>query len=176
MPLGFDQSRRSDVAIRSWRWAHIDDAEFRGVRRRRRIQRGARAETLLWARHRNRYGDGRQPVGRLLQDLIYQGGVDQSLVKWVEYDGVGRQVRNGLNFTERGFGVRAAVGCSDRGHTAISQAKPGDFDWDNIFGSSRNEMVPYGWHLLWAVGDHAAGRRWKRCRRRNGTARLFLTT
>jgi len=75
------------------------------------------------------------PVGRLLQDLIYQGGVDQSLVKWVEYDGVGRQVRNGLNFTERGFGVRAAVGCSDRGHTAISQAKPGDFDWDNIFGT-----------------------------------------
>jgi 2-dehydro-3-deoxygluconokinase len=75
------------------------------------------------------------PVGRLLQDLIYQGGVDQSLVKWVEYDGVGHQARNGLNFTERGFGVRAAVGCSDRGHTAISQVKLGDFDWDNIFGS-----------------------------------------
>jgi 2-dehydro-3-deoxygluconokinase len=75
------------------------------------------------------------PVGRLLQDLMYQGGVDQSLVKWVEYDGVGRQARNGLNFTERGFGVRAAVGCSDRGYTAISQVKPGDFDWDNIFGA-----------------------------------------
>ena len=74
------------------------------------------------------------PVGRLVQDLIYQGGVDQSLVKWVEYDGVGRQARNGLNFTERGFGVRGALGCSDRGHTAISQAKPGDFDWDHIFG------------------------------------------
>jgi 2-dehydro-3-deoxygluconokinase len=75
------------------------------------------------------------PVGRLLEDLIYQGGVDQSLVKWVPYDGVGRQARNGLNFTERGFGVRAALGCSDRGHTAISQTKPGDFDWDNIFGT-----------------------------------------
>jgi 2-dehydro-3-deoxygluconokinase len=75
------------------------------------------------------------PVGRLLQDLMYQGGVDQSLVKWVEYDGVGRKARNGLNFTERGFGVRAAVGCSDRGYTAISQVKPGDFDWDNIFGA-----------------------------------------
>jgi 2-dehydro-3-deoxygluconokinase len=58
------------------------------------------------------------PVGRLVQDLIYQGGVDQSHVKWVKYDGVGRRVRNGLNFTERGFGVRGAVGCSDRGHTA----------------------------------------------------------
>jgi len=74
------------------------------------------------------------PIGRLAQDLIYQGGVDQSLVRWVPYDGVGRSVRNGLNFTERGFGVRAALGCSDRGHTATSQLKPGDIDWENIFG------------------------------------------
>ncbi len=74
------------------------------------------------------------PVGRLVQDLIYQGGVDQSLVRWVEYDGVGRSVRNGLNFTERGFGVRAGVGCSDRGHTAVSQLKAGEIDWDGIFG------------------------------------------
>src|SRR5271168_190037 len=73
------------------------------------------------------------PVGRLLEDLIYQGGVDQSLVRWAEFDGVGRTVRNGLNFTERGFGVRAALGSSDRGHTAVSQLKPGDYDWDAIF-------------------------------------------
>jgi 2-dehydro-3-deoxygluconokinase len=76
------------------------------------------------------------PVGRLVQDLIYQGGVDQSLIRWVDYDSVGRTVRNGLNFTERGYGVRPALGCSDRGHTAISQAKPGDFDWEQIFGQS----------------------------------------
>jgi 2-dehydro-3-deoxygluconokinase len=76
------------------------------------------------------------PVGRLIQDLIYQGGVDQSQVKWVPFDGVGRSVRNGLNFTERGYGVRAAAGCSDRGHTAASQMKPGDFDWDKIFGEN----------------------------------------
>jgi 2-dehydro-3-deoxygluconokinase len=75
------------------------------------------------------------PIGRLVEDLILQGGVDISLVKWVPYDGVGRQVRNGLNFTERGFGVRAAVGCSDRGLTAVSQLNPGDFDWAAIFGS-----------------------------------------
>jgi 2-dehydro-3-deoxygluconokinase len=74
------------------------------------------------------------PIGRLAEDLIYQGGVDQSLVRWVPYDGVGRTVRNGLNFTERGFGVRAALGCSDRGHTAISQLKPREIDWENIFG------------------------------------------
>ncbi len=74
------------------------------------------------------------PVGRLVQDLIFQGGVDQSLVRWVEDDGVGRTVRNGLNFVERGFGIRAALGCSDRGHTAISQLKVGDIAWDEIFG------------------------------------------
>lgn len=73
------------------------------------------------------------PVGRLIQDLIYQGGVDQSHLKWVPYDGVGRTVRNGLNFTERGFGVRAALGCSDRGNTAVSQLRAGDIDWDLIF-------------------------------------------
>src|SRR6266581_3581452 len=73
------------------------------------------------------------PVGRLVQDLIYQGGVDQSHLRWVADDGVGRQVRNGLNFTERGFGVRAALGCSDRGHTAVSQLKPREIDWDEIF-------------------------------------------
>jgi 2-dehydro-3-deoxygluconokinase len=74
------------------------------------------------------------PVGRLVQDLIYQGGVDQSYLRWVKDDGVGRTSRNGLNFTERGYGVRAAVGCSDRGHTAVSQLKPGDVDWAQIFG------------------------------------------
>jgi 2-dehydro-3-deoxygluconokinase len=74
------------------------------------------------------------PVGRLLQDFLYQGGVDQSLVRWVEHDGVGRLARNGLNFTERGFGVRAALGSYDRGHSAVSQLKPGEINWDEIFG------------------------------------------
>jgi len=72
-------------------------------------------------------------VGRLLEDLILQGGVDVSHVKWVEFDGIGRRARNGLNFTERGFGIRAAKGASDRGHTAASQLKAGDIDWKRIF-------------------------------------------
>ena len=75
------------------------------------------------------------PVGRLVEDLIFQGGVDSSLIRWVPDDGVGRTARNGLNFTERGFGVRAALGCSDRGHTAVSQLKPGEIPWDDIFGA-----------------------------------------
>jgi 2-dehydro-3-deoxygluconokinase len=75
-------------------------------------------------------------VGRLLEDFVLQGGVDTRYIKWAPFDGVGRVTRNGLNFTERGFGVRGAVGIPDRGHTAASQLKPGDFDWDEIFGRS----------------------------------------
>jgi 2-dehydro-3-deoxygluconokinase len=73
------------------------------------------------------------PVGRLVEDLMLQGGVSLKYLRWLPYDGVGRTVRNGLNFTERGFGVRAALGCSDRGHTAVSQLKPGEVDWQQIF-------------------------------------------
>ena len=73
-------------------------------------------------------------VGRLVEDLILQGGVDSSLIKWVPYDGLGQSVRNGLNFTERGFGIRGALGVSDRGHTAVSQLKKGDINWEHIFG------------------------------------------
>jgi 2-dehydro-3-deoxygluconokinase len=72
-------------------------------------------------------------IGRLIEDLMLQGGVSLEHLRWTPFDGVGRKVRNGLNFTERGFGVRAALGCSDRGHTAVSQLKPGDIDWEKIF-------------------------------------------
>jgi 2-dehydro-3-deoxygluconokinase len=73
-------------------------------------------------------------VGRLIEDLMLAGGVDLSLVRWIPFDGVGRQARNGLNFTERGFGVRGAVGISDRGHSAASMLSPGDVDWELLFG------------------------------------------
>jgi 2-dehydro-3-deoxygluconokinase len=73
-------------------------------------------------------------VGRLVEDFILTGGVDTELIRWVPYDGIGRTVRNGLNFTERGFGVRGAVGVSDRGNTAASQLAAGDIDWEHIFG------------------------------------------
>lgn len=73
-------------------------------------------------------------VGHLIEDFILQGGVATDFIRWRADDGIGRTVRNGLNFTERGFGVRGAVGVSDRGHSAASQLKPGDFDWEHIFG------------------------------------------
>lgn len=79
-------------------------------------------------------GIAKNETGLLLEDLILQGGVDQSFVKWFDYDGIGRTVRNGLNFVERGFGIRGTVGCSDRGYSATSQIKPADIDWDYIFG------------------------------------------
>jgi len=74
-------------------------------------------------------------VGRLLEDFVLQGGVDTILIRWVASDGIGRTVRNGLNFTERGFGVRGALGVSDRGNTAASQLRPGDVDWEHLFGT-----------------------------------------
>ena len=77
----------------------------------------------------------RNEVGSLLENLILAGGVNAQHIHWVDYDGVGRASRNGLNFTERGFGVRAAFGTSDRGHTAASQLKPGDIDWHHLFGT-----------------------------------------
>lgn len=74
-------------------------------------------------------------VGMLMEDFIMQGGVDTSLIHWMPTDGIGRTCRNGINFTERGFGIRGAKGCSDRANTAISKATPEDFDFDYIFGT-----------------------------------------
>ncbi|MEU9630741.1 sugar kinase [Streptomyces luteogriseus] len=72
-------------------------------------------------------------VGRLVEDLILQGGVDASLIRWVPDDGIGRTARNGLNFVERGYGIRGAVGVSDRANTAVSKLRKGDVDWDAVF-------------------------------------------
>ena len=83
-------------------------------------------------------------VGRLVEDFIMQGGVDVSLIKWFPYDGIGRNVRNGLNFTERGYGIRGAVGVSDRANTAASQLKKGDIDWDYIFGTLGSRWLHTG--------------------------------
>jgi 2-dehydro-3-deoxygluconokinase len=96
------------------------------------VSRGLRRCFGLRTAHVTALADN--PVGRLVEDLMLQGGVDLSYLRWKEYDGVGRSVRNGLNFTERGFGPRGGVGCSDRGHTAVSQMQLGDVDWAQLFG------------------------------------------
>ncbi len=72
-------------------------------------------------------------IGRLIEDLIWQGGVDSSQILWRETDGISRRTRNGMYFIERGFGLRSPVGCSDRGNTAVSQLTTGDVDWQKIF-------------------------------------------
>jgi 2-dehydro-3-deoxygluconokinase len=94
-------------------------------------------------------------VGRLVEDLMLQGGVDLSHLIWRESDGVGRGVRNGLNFVERGFGPRAGAGCSDRGHTAISQLGAGDVDWDRIFKSEGSRWFHSG-GIFAALGSDTA--------------------
>ena len=94
-------------------------------------------------------------VGRLVEDCMLTGGVDTSYVRWIPYDGVGRAVRNGLNFTERGFGVRGAVGVSDRGHTAASQLRAEDVDWDHLFGEVGVRWLHTG-GIFAALSDTAA--------------------
>ena len=114
------------------------------------------------------------PVGRLVQDLIFQGGVDQSHVVWRKYDGVGRECRNGLNFVERGFGIRAGVGCSDRGHTAVSQLGPGDVDWAGIFDREGARWLHTG-GIFCALSDTTpeVAREAMEAARRNGASVSF---
>lgn len=95
------------------------------------------------------------PIGRLIEDFMLQGGVDTRFVQWRDYDGIGREVRNGLNFTERGFGIRGAVGCPDRANTASSQLKPGDIDWDDIFGNHGSRWFHTG-GIFAALSETAA--------------------
>lgn len=83
-------------------------------------------------------------VGRLVEDFILQGGVDTSWIRWMPFDGIGRSARNGLNFTERGFGVRGALGLSDRANTAVSKLRRGDIDWDELFGKQGSRWFHTG--------------------------------
>jgi 2-dehydro-3-deoxygluconokinase len=100
-------------------------------------------------------------VGHLIEDFIMQGGVDTDFIKWREDDGIGRSVRNGLNFTERGFGIRGAVGVPDRGNSAAAQFKPGDFDWDHIFGKIGTRWLHTG-GIFAALSETTAASRLKR--------------
>ena len=113
-------------------------------------------------------------VGRLVEDLICQGGVDRSYLRWVPFDGLGRATRNGLNFTERGFGVRGAVGVSDRGHTAAAAMEPGDVDWDRLFGRDGVRWLHTG-GIFAALGPHTPEvvEAAVRAARRHGTAVSF---
>lgn len=78
----------------------------------------------------------RNELGDLVEGLIAQARVDVSQILWRPYDGLGRTTRVGLNFTERGFGVRPPLGVSDRANSAASQITPDEFDWDRLFGET----------------------------------------
>lgn len=91
----------------------------------------------------------RNPLGALAESLIAQARVDVGAIVWRDYDGVGREARMGLNFTERGFGVRPPQGVSDRAHSAASALDPQAFDWDEVLGAS-------GAHWLHTGGVFAA--------------------
>jgi 2-dehydro-3-deoxygluconokinase len=103
-------------------------------------------------------------VGRLLEDCVLQGGVDPRFIRWRDFDGLGREVRNGLNFTERGFGVRGAKGTADRGLTAAMQMKPGDIDWDEIFGRQGSRWFHTG-GIFAALSESTAALTVEACRK-----------
>jgi 2-dehydro-3-deoxygluconokinase len=110
------------------------------------------------------------PVGRLVEDLMLQGGVDLSYLRWTPYDGVGRTARNGLNFTERGFGPRGGVGCSDRGATAVSQMRPSDVDWRALFGDGVRWFHTGGIFCGLSEGTPAVARAAMEAARASGTS------
>lgn len=94
-------------------------------------------------------------IGHLLERLIVQGRVDPSFIVWRQFDGIGASCRNGLNFTERGFGIRGAVGVSDRSNTAASQLKPGDVDWEEVFQRKGSRWLHVG-GIFSALSESAA--------------------
>jgi sugar/nucleoside kinase (ribokinase family) len=121
---------------------------------------------------------GDNEIDRLLEDLMLQGGVDLSHVKWAPFDGIGRAARVGLNLTEKGFGVRAAVGCSDRAWSAASQLKPGDVDWKQLFeveGVRWFHCRGYRAALPGRLARRAAARERSRPKRRRVPPNVFCT-
>lgn len=94
-------------------------------------------------------------LGRLAEGLIQQGGTDTSQIIWREYDGIGRNTRMGLNFTERGYGLRAALGVSDRAQSAAAQIQPDEFDWDSLFGAGGTRWLHTG-GIFAALSDSTA--------------------
>ena len=172
--VGTWSRRRGHAAAGPWRGPHSHHPELQRLGRRRRVQRSPGAAPLFRATHRSGHGLADNPVGRLIEDLVLQGGVDISHVRWAPYDGIGRAVRNGLNFTERGFGVRAALGCSDRGHSAASQLRPGQLDWDRIFSAEGARWFHTGGIFAALVGEHRRrGGRGHGCRSPGGSGRLL---
>ncbi|MET0288183.1 MAG: sugar kinase [Pseudoxanthomonas sp.] len=97
----------------------------------------------------------RNELGALAESLMQSGGVDTSQVLWRDYDGIGRNTRMGLNFTERGFGPRAALGVSDRANSAAAQISPSDFDWDALFGATGTRWLHTG-GIFAALSTHSA--------------------
>jgi len=102
-------------------------------------------------------------IGRLIEEFVLAGGVDTRFIRWLPYDGVGRAVRNGLNFTERGFGARGAVGVSDRGNSAASQLAPDDVDWHHLFGTLGVRWLHTG-GIYAALSETAAATTLEACR------------
>ena len=81
-------------------------------------------------------------IGRNIENQMREAGVDTSRIVWYSTDGKGEHstdqkgsLHNGINFTFAGKGVWPAVTEYYRAHTAIRELKPGDVDWEHLFGT-----------------------------------------
>lgn len=72
------------------------------------------------------------PIGDLISERVRLMGI-KPFYKYFEHNGV-----NGPNmatiYSDRGYGVRAPMVFYNRSNEAGAMLKPGDFDWDAIFG------------------------------------------
>ncbi len=74
------------------------------------------------------------PMGRIIANHARAVGMEISHAVTRKYDGVGKVDRIGLNFTEVGHSKRASVTLYDRGHSATAGMKPGQVNWQKLFG------------------------------------------
>ena len=70
-------------------------------------------------------------LGRLIRNKAREQGVDTSQVVW------SKEGRAGLYFMEFGASPRASSVLYDRSFSAISQIKPGEVDWQQVFKGAR---------------------------------------
>ena len=76
-------------------------------------------------------------TGKLVDDALKGCDDGELFLEYVQSESLAfddGKLKSASYDTTRGFGLRAALGCSDRGHTAISQLRPGDIDWQTVFG------------------------------------------
>jgi 2-dehydro-3-deoxygluconokinase len=70
-------------------------------------------------------------LGRMIRNKAREQGVDTSHIVWTKGD------RNGIYFVEFGATPRPSSVLYDRSHSAISQIKPGEINWEDVLKGAK---------------------------------------